>query len=307
MSPGRARGKLSILIFHRVLPVHDPLMPDEIDAARFDQILTWVGNMFNVLPLSEAVERTFSDSLPPRALSITFDDGYADNAAVALPILQKHCMVATFFVATGFLDGKRMWNDTIIESVRRSQDDVLALDVQALGDVQVASTTEKREAISKLIGYAKYLPPEQRHRFVGEVADTSKASLPLDLMMSSAQVRELQVGGMEIGAHTVTHPILACLSPDQARQEMADSRDRLVEITGDPIRLFAYPNGKRGDDFKDEHARTAADLGFLAAVTTEPGVSSSRADRYQLPRFTPWDRSSGRFYARMMMNMRQVA
>ena len=119
LSPAGSRARLSILIFHRVHPVPDSLYPDEPDARRFTEILDWAANWFNVLPLPEAVERLRSGSLPDRAAAITFDDGYADNCVVALPILRQHGMHATFFVATAFMNGGRMWNDTVIEAVRR--------------------------------------------------------------------------------------------------------------------------------------------------------------------------------------------
>ena len=136
MSPAGRRARLSVLIFHRVLPQIDPLFPEEVDAQRFEQICGWLRSWFNVLPLDEAVLRLTDGALPERALAITFDDGYADNHNVALPILQRHGLVATFFIATGFLDGGRMWNDSVIESVRRTAQqefDLRDLDGAALG------------------------------------------------------------------------------------------------------------------------------------------------------------------------------
>jgi peptidoglycan/xylan/chitin deacetylase (PgdA/CDA1 family) len=122
LAPSGARGRLSILIFHRILAAPDALLPDELDAARFDAVCGWLRRWFNVLPLDEAVRQLAAGDLAARALSITFDDGYADNHNVALPILARHGMCATFFVATGFLDGGRMFNDTLIEAVRRTRD-----------------------------------------------------------------------------------------------------------------------------------------------------------------------------------------
>ena len=72
------------------------------------------------VPLIEGVRGLATGSLPDRAVTVTFDDGYADNAEVALPILQRHGVPATFFVATGYLNGGRMWNDSIIEAIRRA-------------------------------------------------------------------------------------------------------------------------------------------------------------------------------------------
>jgi peptidoglycan/xylan/chitin deacetylase (PgdA/CDA1 family) len=111
-SPSGQNGRLSIFIFHRVLP-KPGLFPDEPDAKRFDELMGWIKSWFNVLPLDDAIVQLREQSLPARAAAIAFDDGYADNFTLALPILLKHKMSATLFIATGLLDGGRMWNDTI--------------------------------------------------------------------------------------------------------------------------------------------------------------------------------------------------
>ena len=74
-----------------------------------------------MIPLDVAVDALKTGKLPARAAAITFDDGYADNRSIALPILKQHGLSATFFIATGYLNGGRMWNDTIIEAIRRSE------------------------------------------------------------------------------------------------------------------------------------------------------------------------------------------
>ena len=113
----KSRGLL-ILTYHRVLEAEDPLRRGEITQHAFAKHLRVLRRWFNVLQLSKAWRRTRDRTLPARAVAITFDDGYADNAELALPILRHEGLPATFFVATGFLDGGRMWNDTIIESLR---------------------------------------------------------------------------------------------------------------------------------------------------------------------------------------------
>ncbi len=100
--------RLSILIFHRVTPEADPLFPNEMQARRFEVLCAMLARDYQVLTLARAVRLRQQARLPPRALVITFDDGYADNATHALPILQRHGLAATFFVSTGFLDGGRM-------------------------------------------------------------------------------------------------------------------------------------------------------------------------------------------------------
>lgn len=295
--------RLNIFVFHRVLPAPDPLFPDEVDTVAFDRMLGWIASWFRILPLAEGIAQLRRGELPARAAAITFDDGYADNLTQALPILQRHHAPATLFVATGFLDGGRMWNDTVIEAVRRTPLTHLDLGAIDMGRVAVGSVAEKRRAIGELIPRIKHLPPLARERHVAAVAEASQATLPDDLMMASAQLREWHRAGMGVGAHTVTHPILATTDAETARQEMLDSKRWLEALLGERIGLFAYPNGKPGQDYRAEHAGLAADVGFDAALATVWGAARRDSDVFQLPRFTPWDRTKYRFGARLLQNL----
>ena len=199
--PGGGRARLSILIYHRVLATHDPLQPDIPDAALFRRHMHLLARQFRPLPLLEAVRRLREGSLPARAVCVTFDDGYADNAAIALPLLQQSGVPATFFVSTGFLEGGRMFNDTVFEVVRRlpegtlSPDEVPGLDAPlAIG----AGAASRIAAAHALIGAVKYLEPAGRQAVVGRLAARVR-DLPDDLMMTHAQLRALHAAGMEIG------------------------------------------------------------------------------------------------------------
>lgn len=305
-SPGGTRGRLSILIFHRVLPQVDPLFPQEMDAQRFDVLCGWLGEWFNVLPLDQAVRRLKDGSLPQRALAITFDDGYADNHDVAMPILKKHGLCAMFFIATGFLDGGRMWNDTVIEAVRLTKLRTLPLQqlgVPGLVEMAVQSVARKQEAITQIIRAIKYLPVPQRLALTQELAALAQVTPPTNLMMTSDQVRAMRRAGMQIGAHTVSHPILAKLSEHETREEIQRSKHQLEDLLDEPITLFAYPNGKPGEDYAAHNVQIVKDLGFEAAVSTAWGASSAQTDLFQVPRFTPWDQSPWRFALRMATNL----
>lgn len=307
-SPAGRRARLSILIFHRVLSVPDELFPGEMHADRFDAVCRWLKRWFQVLPLDEAAQRLTQGQLPARAACITFDDGYADNHDVALPILQRHGLPACFFIATGFLDGGRMWNDTIIESVRRCRMDALDLGPLGLGHgvVELGSVAGRRQAIDLLLDQIKYRPMEERQALVGRLAQLAKVELPLDLMMTSGQVRVLHQNGMQIGAHTESHPILARTGDEDAWREIHTSRQTLEMLLQAPVALFAYPNGKPDQDYRASHAAMVRKAGFAAAVSTAPGVSTARSDLFQLPRFSPWDRSRLRYGARLLANMRSA-
>lgn len=303
LSPRGPRARLSILIFHRVLPSPDPLAPYEPDVERFDRIVGWLADWFTVLPLGEAVERLKTGSLPARAACITFDDGYADNYTCALPVLLRHGLPATFFIATGFLDGGRMWNDELIEAVRATPHERLDLERLGLGILPTSTDAEKRAALARIIPALKHLPRDERKDAVAAVVERCGATTDTALMMTSAQVRALRAAGMEIGAHTVTHPTLVKCDETAARNEIAQSREHLEALLGERVGLFAYPNGKLGGDYAPSHARLVADLGFDAAVTTNPGASRAGDDIFQLRRFTPWDREAWRFGVRLALNL----
>jgi peptidoglycan/xylan/chitin deacetylase (PgdA/CDA1 family) len=307
LAPAGAAARLSILIFHRVLPAPDPLFPSEIDAARFDQICRWVSRWFNVLPLSMAALRLQQQQLPARPLVITFDDGYADNREIALPILQRHGLCASFFVATGFLDGGRMWNDTLIEAVRLTHADswdLSSLGLNGLGQLPLRTVDDKRAAIQAIVGACKYLAAPERARAVAGIAALANVALPSNLMMRREQVAQLHAAGMEIGGHTVNHPILASLPLDQARQEITAGKAQLEDIVQAPVDSFAYPNGRPGQDYQPEHVQLAREAGFSTAVSTTWGAASAHTDSFQLPRFTPWDRARWAFALRMARNLR---
>jgi peptidoglycan/xylan/chitin deacetylase (PgdA/CDA1 family) len=303
LSPAGKRARLSILIFHRVLAEVDPIFPDVPDIERFDSILAWLGSWFNVMPLDAAARALTQGSLPERAAAITFDDGYADNFLNAMPRLRAHGMSATFFIVTGALDGGRMWNDTIIEAIRRHGGPALDLNDIGLGRHVLISADDRRVAIEYLIDRLKYVDAPARLAAAESIATMAHVAPSTTLMMTAEQVRAMKREGMQIGAHTVSHPILARLAHQDARREMADSKARLEEILDSTVELFAYPNGKPRDDYLEEHALLARECGFAAAVSTAPGAAERRSDIMQLSRFTPWDKSRARFGGRLALNL----
>lgn len=302
-SPAGARGRLSVLIFHRVLPRPDPLFPDVPDTVDFERQMRWAASMFNVLPLSAAIDRLYAGTLPSRALAVTFDDGYADNEELAAPILKRLGMSATFFVATGFLGGGCMWNDQIIEAIRGCKAGELDLTSFGLSLFSLAGTEARRAAISNTLKGIKHFEPARRQAVTDAIVALAGANPSPPLMMQPGQVRSLRAQGMEVGAHTVTHPILTRLEPAAAFVEMRDSKEELERILGAPVNLFAYPNGVPGQDYALEHARMARECGFGGAVSTAWGAASANSDRFQLPRFTPWDRTRFRYGARLLANL----
>ncbi|WP_238527326.1 polysaccharide deacetylase family protein [Methylomonas methanica] len=292
------RKKLFILIYHRVLDAPDYMRPQEVDIESFDWQMALLSKYFNVLTLEDGLQRLQNDSLPARAVCITFDDGYADNFTNALPILQRYKLNATFFIASGFLDGGRMWNDTIIEAVRNMQDSILDLSELGLGKFDVSDKSSKNQSVREVIQKIKHLPFDQRKNYVEYIASVSQ-NLPEDLMMTSEQVKKLDQSGMTIGGHTVNHPILSSIDLNMAESEVLENKKHLEQLINKNVKFFAYPNGKPEIDYRENHAQIVKQNGYLGAVSTQWGVASKVSDPWQLPRFIPWDKVPHKFMLRM--------
>lgn len=291
--------RLSVVLFHRVLSAPDLILADEPDVDRFASQISWLRDSFEILLLKEAAERLFDGSLPPRALSITFDDGYRDNAENALPILEAAGVPATFFVTTRYADGGMMWNDRVVEAVRHWTGSEIDLEAHRLGRYQLSDG--RAATMEALLGRLKYESPERRDALATELFEKSGAP-ERRMMMNAEEIRRLHAAGMEIGGHTHSHPILRTLSAEQAREEIATNKAQLEAVIGEPLVTFAYPNGQPGRDYDTRDRNLLEACGYRYACSTSPGTATGASDRFQLPRFTPWDRTRGRYLAHMLQN-----
>lgn len=298
-SPGAGRGKLLTFFFHRVLEVSDPMIPGEIEVRRFDAALQWISQQFRVLQPLQACEQLAAGTLPSRAAIISFDDGYRDNHDTAMPVLLRHRMSAVFFIATGYLGDGVQFNDRLTEAFRALREDSFDARWLDLGILPTHSMEARLATMHQVREALKYLEPQARTEAVERVetlcATNGRGLQRGRVMMSAQEVRALAANGMEIGGHTVTHPILQSVDDAVAYAEIESGRSALTAIVGRPPMLFAYPNGKRGRDFDARHAQMARRAGFRFAFSTQRGVATRASDPLQLPRFMPWNTDALRF------------
>ncbi len=303
-APTGAQARLPIVFYHRVLSQSDPLLPDTPDVRMFEIHIKALSRIFRVVDLEEGVAALRDRRLPPRAVCVTFDDGYRDNYEIALPVLKKHGVTATFFVASGFLEGGRLFVDTVIESIRRLPAGKVDLAWFGLGMQAVHDMPSRLALIDRLVSDIKYRSLDSREEACERIARLSGESLPDDLMMSFEQLRALHRAGMAIGGHTLDHPILNVLDPEDARRQIADDRAAIAAIIGTPPSFFAYPNGRIHRDFSGSHVALVREAGYAGAVTTDVGCASSSSDSFLLPRQSPWQQTSLRLAAGIARSMR---
>lgn len=284
VAPAGKNGKLLILLYHRVLEKTDPLRLYDIEKFTFDWHMQLLSEYFNPLSLSDAIEYMEKGNIPPKSVVVTFDDGYADNCEIALPILKKWGVPATVFVATDYLNGGIMWNDAIIESVRQYKKNDFDLSSIGLGKYSLDNARSRYSVTLEILAMVKYFPNDERANAIEYIVNMTQSELPENLMMTTDQLKYLRKSGVDIGGHTCSHPILANISKEQSIQEIVMNKKILEEIVGYKVKLFAYPNGKSTIDYTADHVDIVKSCGYAAAVTTNWGVAKQSTDSYQLPR-----------------------
>lgn len=282
------RGKeLTTLFLHKVDSGNESATSD-LTADNFERLLDFLEEHMNVVPLHEAVAGLKSGSLPPRAVSLTFDDGYSDWTEVISPILRRRNMHATFFVTTEQLDGPDHWNERITNAVERLPPKHIILPFGFGGYSNLNEPGKRALLVEELHARFKYMSLADRKIAIEELERQASASSNSYRRFDVASLRDLHSQGFGIGAHTIHHPILNECDQKEALNEIGGSREILQELLRSPVELFAYPNGKPTRDYSVEHVRMVEQCGYRAAFSTSGGVASNKSDFFQLPRFAPW-------------------
>jgi peptidoglycan/xylan/chitin deacetylase (PgdA/CDA1 family) len=309
----RLGSRALILLYHRVV---DSESPDpfllSVTPQRFAEqiaILRERGPLMTLHQLSQALR---DGKLTRRASVITFDDGYANNAYCAKPLLERYDVPATVFVTTGYVDRNReFWWDELERLLLQpgKLPETLELRVNGtrshweLGDAAVYKENDYSRQRSWSVQQEEPGPRQRLYRSLYQLlrplADNYRREL-LDTLaswaghqtsirrthraLSTHEVVELARGDLvEIGAHTVTHPALAELSLAAQRIEIQESKKRLEEILGHTVMSFAYPFGSRRH-YTPETAAIVQELGFSSACAGFPGLVGPGSDCFQLPR-----------------------
>lgn len=281
---------LSILIFHRVLSRTDRPVLGNVTARDFSKIMQWAARGFDSWPLDKAIAR-LDAGIPGHMLSVTFDDGYADNFEIALPILRQFGIPATIFIATRYLDGGIMWNDRIGEAIANTRKNRIDLEFLDSDLLPLENDVDRDNARKAMIGALKYRPHEERESLAACLQEQLDVVPRRDLMLTREQVAALGRDPLiDIGGHTHSHPILMCTDRAVAAEEIMRGKRELEAIADKEVKGFAYPNGKCGQDYGTEHVNLVRRSGFRFAVATDWGAARAESDRFQLPRFTPWQR-----------------
>lgn len=258
--------------------------------------LDWLERWATVVPLGESLERMAAgEPLPPRAVAITFDDGYRDNLELAAPELERRGMDATFFLVPRLLE-RRLdpWWERAAWAVNESTADEVLVGDRRLPLETPADRKAARGAVAELL---KRRDRERREAALAEIVDRL-APPPGDelaeLFLDWDGARELAERGFEIGSHSRDHCILSEEAPDVQRDDLAESRAMLEEHLGVSISTVAYPNGTRRD-YDEATLEAARSAGYAHGVTTRKGWNSPRTPPFELRRAVIYPERGSRF------------
>ena len=280
----RKSSGLVILMFHKVNALDDSL-PLTVPPEMFDALIAEIRKHNEIVMLDrDALE----DAGKHRGLrfALSFDDGYKDNYDQAFPILRKHDVPATIYVSTDFINGKReFWYEKIIHAIKSTE--LREIDLSDLGwGIEATGTeTDRLGLIYRLNNELKQKTEEERSSVAAEILERSGArqSFRASEMLSWDDIREMNNWGIDIGSHTLSHPILSREPEDRSREEVTASREIIELELGHRITSFAYPNGTR-DDFNDTVVKQVEDAGYTTACTTIEGINSGSAPPHLLQR-----------------------
>jgi peptidoglycan/xylan/chitin deacetylase (PgdA/CDA1 family) len=302
-----------ILLYHRIAELRfDPQLL-AVTPHRFAQHLEALREYGRLMSLGDMDAALRDRRLPPRAIAVTFDDGYADNLDCGKPLLARYDTPATVFVATSYLGSEReFWWDDLerLLLLPGRLPETLRLRIGStirewhVGDASVYSEEDYRRHADWNVERAH--DPSPRHtvyralcRLLRGVSGAERTAALDDLSHLAGVTptgrpthRALSLEGLgrfvadgvvDVGAHASSHGTLSALSLAAQRSEIVESKDRLQEITGRAVTGFAYPFGGRAD-YTSTTVGLVRDAGFALACSNVPGLVRRRTDPLQWPR-----------------------
>lgn len=295
-------ARLTILAGHCVRPQGGEWpagehLPDDmsISERKLEELLRWFGPRFELVSVGEGVQRIDQGLRGKSLVALSMDDGYRDNARVLAPLLARQGASGTVFLESRPLDERKVnWAHKFFWILSRSapEDFVHRFgDLSSDKDAFHAMNQHVSEGRADLRYHLKLVlkydaQPAERDRVLDLVfveLGGDERALCEALYMSWDEARAMAKAGIELGGHTVTHPILSKLSPEEQQREVQSGAESMRRELGAAPVTFAYPWGRRWD-FDEHSVRAAKQSGFACAVTMHAGVNTAKSERYALKR-----------------------
>ena len=285
-SPRSLPSEGVVLAYHRVAALDPDTHNLCITPERLHAHLRYLREHCSVMSLTDLYLASRAGCLPPRAVAITFDDGYRDALTAAAPLLSAARLPGTFFVNTG-APGQEAWHDEVEYVLLGGHRLPASLQLGTSGGMftaSVAGAGDRLAALKAVHGLLFGASAEDRSRLLSALfawAGLERSARPERRVLSNDEIRALAgVPGCEVGSHSVSHLALPMHAPDVQLRELRESKEALEALLDRPVTAFAYPFGEH-DPALVEVVRATP---YLIAVTVRTGIVSADADPMRLPR-----------------------
>jgi peptidoglycan/xylan/chitin deacetylase (PgdA/CDA1 family) len=288
------RASAVILRYHSVCE-HDSSPLSYIDPGLsvplegFDRQMRFLRERYTPVSFEDVVDAVVGRRpLPPLAVAVTFDDGYLDNYQYAFPVLEKYGIAGAFYITAGCVNmGEPLWTSRLRYYFMATARASLSLTAPQPKQFDLTSPAARHASFAYTIATIKSAGKVRGGEIFRDVeaklAVTDLAPL-MDTMMSWEQIEEMGKAGQAIGAHTLTHPNLPGLPPEEALTEIAGSKSLIEEKVKMPVLHFAYPNGRGVSHFNQPVRDMVKKAGFLSSVTSIDGPVFQHDDPFTLQR-----------------------
>lgn len=287
-----------MMMYHQVFPFKDDLLTtcwgSIVPPEAFERQIQYLTRNYEILSFSQLSSLLKKgDSLPRKSAVITFDDGYQNNFLYAYPILRRYDVPATIFITTGYV-GREESPFSLLYAINFTNLKNLSLTGIEGGLINITSEPfsltsplERWRAFLAIWNELGKLPREKAKVVVEEIIALCdvKESSPRARMLNWEEMKEMEEGKIEFGAHTVHHPHLTILPLEEVRREIFESKRELEGRLGKPVNFFAYPYG----EFNETVKKIVKDAGFTCAVTMQKKWISPLDNPYELGRIAPSD------------------
>jgi peptidoglycan/xylan/chitin deacetylase (PgdA/CDA1 family) len=285
-----------VLVYHRITMLPSDPQQLAVSPDNFRAHVLFLKNNFQIVRFEDDWSKINKPSV-----AITFDDGYADNALEALPILEEVGVPATFFVSTGNIGtSHEFWWDELERVILGERDypASFTLTDRQYGNIWRTDSFALRETLySTLHQMMMRIDFDQRANWFDQLrvwGQFDRTGREQNRPLSHDELRLLAISRWTtIGAHTVTHTALSCQSEEQQRVEIISSKRQLETLLVKEITVFSYPFGRK-NDYNAASISICKEAGFIKSAANFPGQSHRWTDPYQIPRqlVRNWDEAS---------------
>ena len=259
-------------------------------SVEFENQMKWLSENKNVVTLREI--NTATDSV-----AITFDDAFKNVRDVALPILKKYDLPATFFITTGFVETDRMfWVDEVEHMINYSKSTIIELNLSAKTLFPVLTKEGKLNSMNSIKAFLKKAKPKVRDRVIEDMKLQTgweeERLVENYKTLSWDDVRDLDdMPKYEVGGHSENHEILSYLDNDELEYEIKHCLETLSKQLGRKVSSFSYPEGQK-EHYNEKVISVLKENGVDICPSAIDGIVDGRDDNFNLKRLMVgfWDR-----------------